>query len=78
MKDRITRDISDDFLKKLTTEDEYSMILNKARENECLILPRKYKENVKVKDKVIIYYQGQKVLEIKEKSVELTLSLIHI
>ena len=67
MKDRITRDISDDFLKKLTTEDEYSMILNKARENECLILPRKYKVKDKVKDKVIIYYQGQKVLEIKEK-----------
>ena len=46
------------------------MILNMARENECLILPRKDKVNDKVKDKVIIYYQGQKVLEIGKDKVE--------
>lgn len=77
MNDRTTRDISDDFLKKLTTEDEYSEILNMARENECLILPRKYKVKDKLKDKVIIYYQGQKVLEIEEnKKISLDNSFV--
>lgn len=59
MSDRPTRNISEEFLAELTENNkEYLQILGIARSKECLILPRK--------DRVIIYYQGCKVLEIIE------------
>ena len=66
MSDRPTRNISEKFLAELTENNkEYLQILGIARSKECLILPRKEKDKPR-KDRVIIYYQGCKVLEIIE------------